>query len=108
MTASSATAGALFARRMLYFVNMALAVLGGLSLVLAVAAPFGMGMSNWASFAEVVVAACVLGLPPLLCVASIVCSRWLFDRGVESMALAVAFAPLPPLLASMAWILSNG
>ena len=94
MTHSSHGASSLFASRAISIANMASAICGGLSLALAVTAPLTMRMTTWNSPTDVVAVASVRGGLPFLCVASIVLSRWLFHRGMERTATAIAVAPV--------------
>lgn len=91
----------------IYIANMVTAVVGGLSLVPAVMAPFGMGMSGGQSFADVVMNAAVCGGVPLVCVASVIASRWMAAAGIGSKAVAVAWTPLGVMAAALAVLLSS-
>lgn len=107
MTGSSDTDSMRAERRAIFIANMAIAILGGLSLVLAVTAPFNMGMSIGGSFTDVMVGAFVCGGFPLLCAASIGYSRWLFERGTAGMAFLIAITPLLMLSSLLVWIATS-
>ena len=87
--------------------NMVTAAVGGLSLVPAVAAPFGIGMSGGQSFADVVLTAAVCGGVPLGCVVSVIASRWMAMAGLGSPAVAVAWTPLGVMAAALAILLAS-
>lgn len=94
MTNSSERASSPFANRVMYPANMACAICGGLSLVVAVTAPLDMKTATWGSLSEAMGAACVRGGLPFLCAASIVLSRWFLRRGAGAIAVAIAGIPL--------------
>lgn len=108
MTDPPRGAGTLPGKRVLFIVNMVTAVIGGLSLVGSVGAPFGMGMGEWRSFSDVMPVASVLGGLPLTCAASVVLSRWLFGGGRFLAAGAVAGAPLILVEWLLLWGAANG
>ena len=95
-------------RRSLYLANLASAILGGLSLLLAVSAPFAIGMSAGGSFTDVMVTACVCGGFPLMCWASIGCSRWLLERGTGGMVGLIAIMPLLLFCTLLLWAAASG
>lgn len=107
MTASPNIADSPLEGRALYVANIVSAVIGGLSLILSVTAPFNMGMTSWTSFTDVVLTAAVCGGLPLTCAASVVFSRWLFIGGRRAVALVIAGAPLFLLTALLAWALAS-
>jgi hypothetical protein len=84
------------------------ALLGGLSLLLAVAAPFSMGMSEWRSFTDVIMMALLAGGMPLGCAASIAVSQWLCRSGTMGAAVAIAALPLIAVGALVALGIVNG
>ena len=92
-----------FGDRTLHAINMVVAVIGGLSLVVALAAPFNMLMAQWRSTADVLVAAAIFGGVPLACVSSILLSKWFFVNGRYSIALVVASLVPLLLVALLAW-----
>lgn len=52
---------ALFEERVVYAVIMVTAVIGGLSLLVSITAPFNIAMSHWTSFFDVMLTAAVCG-----------------------------------------------
>lgn len=62
--------------------------------MLVVCAPFGMSMTHWESYSGVVITALGIGGFPLLCVSSILLSRYLLWYGDESLAFVFAIVPL--------------
>lgn len=109
MSLATTATGSELEKRGLHAANLALALIGGLSLVLAVIAPFGMGMGMSAatSFVDAVVAATVCGGLPLACIASVAASRWLFAMGRTTVALAIAGVPLLLAAAVLTWALAS-
>lgn len=95
-------------RRALFIANIVIAMLGGLSLVLAVTTPFSMGMFIGASFTDVMMTVLVCGGFPLLCAASIGYSRWLFERGTAGIAFLIAVAPLLLFCLLLVWTATSG
>jgi hypothetical protein len=93
-TRSSATADPPLERRALFILNMMAAIIGGLSLVPAVTAPFNIGMSGGGSFRDILEMAAIFGSFPLICAASIVLSRLAFANGRTGVAAAIAIVPL--------------
>lgn len=108
MTISSDRADSPFVSRVIYLANMACAVCGGLSLVLAVAAPLNMTTTIWGSSADAIAVAFVRGGLPFLCAFSIVLSRWVFRTGAGAIAVAIAGAPLFLAVALLMLVMAGG
>jgi hypothetical protein len=92
--------------RALFGFNIFAAVVGGLSLVMTVAAPFAMGMTSWEYFHEVLLGAAIIGGFPLACAMSVLLSRWLFYcRQRWTPAVFVAAIPFLVVSGLFAWAL---
>jgi hypothetical protein len=88
----------------LFITNMIVAVMGGLSLVVAVAAPFNMGMSSWQNFSDVLLLSAIIGGFPLACATSLALSRTLFYYWRRRfVAAVVAVIPVFLVLALLTW-----
>lgn len=108
MSTSSDRTSSLFATRALYATNMACAICGGLSLVLAVTAPLALRTATWGSLSEAMGVACVRGGLPFLCAASIVLSRWILRTGAGALAVAIAGIPIFLAIALLTFAIAGG
>ena len=95
-------------RRAVFAFGVVDALLGGLTLLLAVSAPFSMGMSEWRSFTDVIMMALFAGGMPLGCAASIAVSQWLCRSGAVGVAITIAALPLIPVGALVMLGIVNG
>lgn len=88
--------------QVVFVANVIVAVMGGLSLFMVVAAPFNMAMASWQNFPQVLLFSAIVGGFPLACATSLILSRLLFYRwGRRMTAAVVAVAPFLMWLAGV-------
>jgi hypothetical protein len=95
-------------RQAVFVLGVVDALLGGLSLLLAVSAPFSMGMSEWRSFTDVIMTTVIAGGMPLACAASIAASQWFCRTAAMGVAITIAVLPLIAVGSLVALGIVNG